>query len=84
MALTLEGSRHIPCAVSLRNADGTWNVPATLTLAKREGEVKALGTADILSQGLGDAPRRQRFVSRGVLLTEFSTKPQWLPAPANS
>ena len=34
MALTLEGSRHIPCAVSLKNADGTWNVPATL-LTKR-------------------------------------------------
>ena len=30
MALTLESSRHIPCAVSLRFADGTWNVPATL------------------------------------------------------
>ncbi len=29
-ALTLESSRHIPCAVSLRIADGTWNVPATL------------------------------------------------------
>ena len=30
MALALESSRHIPCAVSLRFADGTWNVPATL------------------------------------------------------
>ena len=29
MALTLESSRHIPCAVSLRSADGTWSVPAT-------------------------------------------------------
>ena len=34
MSLALESSRHIPCAVSLGNADGTWNVPATL-LAKR-------------------------------------------------
>ena len=28
-ALTSESSRHIPCAVSLKTADGTWNVPAT-------------------------------------------------------
>ncbi len=30
MALPLESSRHIPCAVSQRIADGTWNVSATL------------------------------------------------------
>ena len=38
MALTLESSRHIPCAVSPATADGTWNVPATVptTTALRE------------------------------------------------
>ncbi|MFM9965412.1 MAG: CHAT domain-containing protein [Planctomycetaceae bacterium] len=49
----VRSSRHIPCAVSQGNADGTWNVPATQTQSTDPGEPEGVSPRPIArSQGL--------------------------------
>ena len=72
-----ESSRHIPCAVSPRSADGTWNVPATSPHgdASDVAVLRSLLAAfpDRLAKRRGPRDRRGLMVGgRGVKLTPQS------------
>ena len=80
MALTLESSRHIPCAVSLRIADGTWNVPATYPTKRVPlGVSPPVFSGDRAYRGADAAPLANSFTATPWLVLFALQRFQVLP-----